>query len=105
MKGKQPLTGNMLVEDHLRPAAVLAGVLDKHDTKRRFGYHNLRHSLATFLVASGKDPKTVQSLLRHSDVAVTLGIYAHSHDESRLAAQKDLLAAFFAPSGMGQSIQ
>jgi site-specific recombinase XerD len=57
------------------------------------------------LVASGKDPKTVQSLLRHSDVAVTLGIYAHSHDESRLAAQKDLLAAFFAPSGMGQSIQ
>ena len=37
----------MLVEDHLRPAAVKAGVL-KEGEKVRFGFHNLRHSLATF---------------------------------------------------------
>ena len=36
----------MLVEDHLRPAAVKAGVL-KEGEKVRFGFHNLRHSLAT----------------------------------------------------------
>ena len=43
-KGKQPRTANMLVEDHLRPAAVAAGVL-KEGEKVRFGFHNLRHSL------------------------------------------------------------
>jgi site-specific recombinase XerD len=38
------------------------------DAKVRFGFHNLRHSLASFLVRTKTDPKTVQSLLRHSDV-------------------------------------
>jgi len=50
-KGRQPRTANMLVEDHLRPAAVAAGVLFRDDS-RRFGFHNLRHSLASFLVRS-----------------------------------------------------
>jgi integrase len=98
MKGKQPLTGNMLVEDYLRPAALSVGVLNKDDTTTRFGFHNLRHSLASFLVSQGTDPKTVQALLRHSDVKTTLGIYAHSHDAARMTAQGDMLTAFFAPS-------
>jgi integrase len=42
----------MLVEDHLRPAAVKAGVL-KQGEKGRFGFHTLRHSLASFLVRKG----------------------------------------------------
>ncbi|MGA7077997.1 MAG: tyrosine-type recombinase/integrase [Terriglobales bacterium] len=62
-KGKQPRVANMLVEYHLRPAAVKAGVLLKDD-KVRFGVHNLRHSLASFLVRTKTDPKTVQALLR-----------------------------------------
>jgi site-specific recombinase XerD len=41
----------------------------------RFGFHTLRHSLASYLVQQGKDPKTVQTLLRHADVATTVGIY------------------------------
>jgi integrase len=45
LKGKQPRVANMLVEDHLRPAAVKAGVL-KEGEKVRFGFHNLRHCLA-----------------------------------------------------------
>jgi integrase len=75
----------MLVEDYLRPAAVKVGVL-KEGERVRFGFHNLRHSLASFLVQQGTDPKTVQKMLRHSDVATTLGIYAHSMSEDRLAA-------------------
>ena len=80
LKGRKPRAANMLVEDHLRPAAVAAGVLTKDDS-RRFGYHNLRHSLASFLVRSKTDPKTVQALLRHSDVKTTLQLYAHSMSE------------------------
>jgi site-specific recombinase XerD len=46
----------------------------------RFGFHNLRHSLASFLVRNGTDVKAAQKMLRHSDVSTTLGIYAHSAD-------------------------
>lgn len=97
LKGKQPRVANMLVEDYLRPAAVKAGVL-KEGEKVRFGFHNLRHSLASFLVRKGTDVKTVQKMLRHSDVATTLGIYAHSMSKDRLAAQDDMLAAMMTPS-------
>jgi integrase len=91
-KGKQPRVANMLVRDYLRPAAVAAGVLNECDP-RRFGFHNLRHSLASFLVRSKTDPKTVQALLRHSDVKTTLQLYAHSVSEDRLAAQGQMLGA------------
>ena len=80
------------------PSCKLVGVLKADDTTTRFGYHNLRHSLASFLVGQGTDPKTVQTLLRHADVATTLGIYAHSHNEARMTAQGDMLAAFFPPT-------
>jgi integrase len=98
-KGAQPRTANMLVEDHLRPAAVAAGVLNEGDS-RRFGFHNLRHSLASFLVRSKTDPKTVQALLRHSDVKTTLQLYAHSVSEDRLAAQGQMLDAILQTGSM-----
>ncbi|MGA2233979.1 MAG: site-specific integrase [Terriglobales bacterium] len=87
LKGRQPRVANMLVEDYLRPAAVKVGILSSHrddegrlvdDDPRRFGFHNLRHSLASFLVRIKTDPKTVQTLLRHSDVKLTLQCYTHS---------------------------
>lgn len=91
-KGKQPRVANMLVEHHLRPAALKAGVLTQNE-KVRFGFHNLRHSLASFLVRTKTDPKTVQALLRHSDVKTTLQLYAHSISEDRMAAQGQVLEA------------
>jgi integrase len=56
LKGKHPRVANMLVEDYLRPAAVKTGVL-KEGEKVRFGFQNLRHSLASFLVRSKTDPR------------------------------------------------
>ncbi len=102
LKGRQPRVANMLVESYIRPAAAKAGVLCSHvdeqgelleDDPRRFGFHNLRHSLASFLVRSKTDPKTVQALLRHSDVRTTLQLYAHSVSEDRMAAQGEMLGA------------
>jgi integrase len=92
LQGKQPLTANMLVEDHLRPAAVKVKVLPEGYTGR-FGFHNLRHALATWLVANQHDPKTVQKLLRHADVKTTLGIYSHGVAEAEMKAQGDMLEA------------
>ncbi len=86
----------MLVQDYLRPAAVKIGVLMKDD-QRRFGFHNLRHSLASFLVRSHTDPKTVQSLLRHADVHTTLQLYTHSAQAEQLTASGNILAAILQP--------
>src|SRR6266487_2788235 len=102
LKGRQPRVANMLVEDHLRPAAAKAGILSSHrdengrmveDDPRRFGFHNLRHSLASFLIRLRTDPKTVQTLLRHSDVKLTLQIYSHAVSQDRMAAAGKMLTA------------
>jgi integrase len=92
LRGRKPRAANMLVEDYLRPAAVKAGVIAEGDPCR-FGFHNLRHSLASFLVRSKTDPKTVQALLRHSDVKTTLQLYAHSVSADRMTAQGEMLQA------------
>ena len=102
LEGKQPRVANMLVEDHLRPAAVKAGILSSQrdargrlvdDDPRRFGFHNLRHSLASFLIRIRTDPKTVQTLLRHSDVNLTLQFYTHAVSRDRMAAAGKMLTA------------
>ena len=102
LEGKQPRVANMLVEDHLRPAAVKAGILSSHrdargrlvdDDPRRFGFHNLRHSLASFLIRIRTDPKTVQTLLRHSDVKLTLQFYTQAVSRDRMAAAGKMLTA------------
>jgi site-specific recombinase XerD len=85
----------MLVEDHLRPAAIKAGVSLAPGT--RFGFHNLRHSLATFLVNAGTDAKTVQTLLRHADVSTTLQLYVQGSAEKGLLAQESMLDAIGLP--------
>jgi integrase len=102
LNGRQPCLASILVEDYLRPAAVKAGILSSHrdsegrlvdDDPRRFGFHNLRHSLASFLIRIKTDPKTVQTLLRHSDIKPTLNCYAHSVSEDRMAAEGAMLMA------------
>jgi integrase len=101
LKGRQPRVANMLVSDYLRPAAVKAGVIAA-DWDGRFGFHNFRHSLASYLVRSKIDPKTVQALLRHSDVKTTLQLYSHSVSEDRMLAQGSILEAILG-SGTGES--
>ena len=56
----------MLCRDYLRPAAIEAQV--KLEKGRRFGFHNLRHGLASFLITKRKtDLRTAQSSLRHAN--------------------------------------
>lgn len=46
--------------------------------------HLLRHTYATRCVSSGMDVKTVQYLLGHADVGMTLNVYSHYEAERRL---------------------
>ena len=88
----------MLCVDHLRPAAIRAGV--KIESGQRFGFHNLRHSLASFLLAKKKtDIKTVQRSLRHATSGITLDHYAQTDMDELIAAQEMMLEAIFSNAG------
>jgi integrase len=75
----------------IRPAAIKAGIRLKPG--QRFGFHNSRHSLATFLISRGKDVKTIQELLRHAKVSTTLDLYSQAIDSAKLQAQDDMAVA------------
>ena len=43
----------------------------------RLDFHALRHTCASWLIHAGADVKTVQSVMRHSDIRLTMDIYGH----------------------------
>jgi integrase len=124
-KGRTPRVGNMLVRSYLYPAAVKAGVLTTTNIKvmrmkkkkgkkvqveveipiyfdktgkrvKRFGFHQFRHSLSSFLTTKKKvDPKTAQTALRQSSVEFTLNKYTQTDNDELLAAQNLMLDAIF----------
>jgi integrase len=61
-----------------------------------FGFHDLRDYLASLLIASGADIKTVQARMRHGSASTTLDTYSHlwpNADESTRAAVSAVIAA------------
>ena len=56
------------------------------------GWHAFRHGLATNLNALGVDPKTMQQLLRHANVTITLDIYTHALSEKAVEAMEKFSA-------------
>jgi integrase len=89
-EGSVPLSPAVFV-NHLRPAALKAGV--QIPDGYRFGLHNMRHSLSHWLVNKAKvEPKTVQSILRHSRIQTTLDIYTQGDGDETRAAQGAFLA-------------
>jgi integrase len=97
--GRVPIWASTFVQDHLRPAAISAGVVLAKG--QRFGLHNLRHSLSTWLVNKGKiDPKTVQGMLRHSDIRTTMNLYTQDDRDEKQAAQ----GAFLSAVGLGSRL-
>ena len=66
------------------------------DLPAGFRFHDLRHYLASLLIASGADVKVVQARLRHASAKTTLDCYGHlwpDKDESTRAALDAVLSA------------
>ncbi len=61
---------------------------------RWHGWHAFRRGLATNLHALGVDDKTIQAILRHSNVGLTMNIYVKSLSESQISAM-DLIGEEF----------
>jgi integrase len=98
LMGRKPRRGSMVVADHLKPAAVRAGVVEVKNGKtymggelvKRFGFHTFRHSLSSWLMANGENPQIVRAMLRWTNLNM-LSQYTHSFKVDKLEAQGTVL--------------
>ena len=90
--GKRPYWPDSALKDHIKPAAVEAGI------PKRVTWHVFRHSLASFLGQQGEGVKTVQELLRHETSRITLDVYQQGSTEAKRTAL-NRVAGIFAAKG------
>lgn len=50
---------------------------------QRFSMHILRHTFATRCIEAGMLPKTLQSILGHSNIGITMNLYVHTTEEQK----------------------
>ena len=55
-----------------------AGIAYIDDSGRYRDFHCLRHTTGSWLAASGVHPKVAQSIMRHSDINLTMTRYTHT---------------------------
>ncbi len=61
----------------MRVDLAAAGLPYKDAAGQYADFHSLRHSCGSLLAAAGTHPKVAQTLLRHSDINMTLSRYSH----------------------------
>lgn len=50
----------------------------------RFSMHTLRHTFATRCIEAGMKPKTLQMILGHSNIGMTMNLYVHVTEEEKV---------------------
>lgn len=93
MRGKQPYSPDSILTRSFRPAAKRAKIA-KH-----IGWHTFRRTFSTLLKANGEDIKTVQELLRHATVKMTLEVYAQAVTPAKRKAQSKVAGMLKAATG------
>lgn len=62
--------------------SALFKICDKAEIKR-FSMHVLRHTFATRCIEGGMMPKTLQKILGHSNIGITMNLYVHITEEEK----------------------
>ena len=62
---------------------VHIGKLTKKAQIQNFSMHTLRHTFATRCIEAGMRPKTLQQILGHSSINITMNLYVHVTDEEK----------------------
>ena len=75
--------------DDKRPGRNLKSILTKLDINP-IKFHALRHTYATRLFEANVPPKTVQVLMGHYDISITMDIYTHVMEDTKLEAVEKL---------------
>ena len=62
---------------------ILRKIVKKYQLEQ-ISFHELRHTCATLLINNGMNPKSVSERLGHSDSSITMNIYTHSLESSKI---------------------
>ena len=82
-RGKTPnmkafnLPSKYNMADMLRADCEAAGINHEDDGRGKIDFHSLRHTTGSLLAASEVHPKIAQSLMRHSNINLTMSRYTH----------------------------
>ena len=63
--------------DMLKADLEDAGIPYVDDAGRYADFHSLRHTTGSLLAANGTHPKVIQSIMRHSDINLSMSRYTH----------------------------
>jgi integrase len=55
-----------------------------------FGFHEVRHSFASFMIASGCHPGVLKELIGHESIRTTIDTYGHLYPDAKQAARAAL---------------
>jgi len=82
-----PLRHKTFYSRHFKPAVVAAGL------PPALRFHDLRHSFAGLLIATGAHPRAIMERMGHSSITVTLDTYGHllPRIDEKLTAELDEL--------------
>jgi integrase len=84
LDGKPMSAPNMMTRGFY-PALRRAGL-------RKIRFHDLRHTYASLMIASGVDVVRVSRLLGHSSPTITLNVYAHQLPSAHYGSAEKLAA-------------
>jgi len=90
--GSQPYWPTAGMEDHVRPAAIRAGI------GKRLGWHTLRHTYGTLVKSQGADVATTQALMRHANASITMDRYVQAVTPAKREAQSRVVNSIPFPS-------
>lgn len=75
-------TKNNKSSQHFLVQQCLDLILSKIDGLRYFSTHAFRHTFATRAIENGMQPKTLQKILGHGTLAMTMDLYCHTTDDT-----------------------
>lgn len=83
-----PMDKRNVTKRILEPCLERAGL-------RKVGFHALRHSYVSMLIAQGENVKTIQSLVGHASARMTWDVYGHLFEGAGREAARKLERALF----------
>src|SRR5699024_1724559 len=69
-------------------SAIIRHIQDRYPDFERFSSHCFRHTFATRAIENGMNPKTLQKLLGHGSLQMTMDLYCHVTDDTLFEAMK-----------------
>jgi integrase len=88
-QGRWPYLAEQIMRCHILSVARKLGIT------KRIGWHTFRHTYSTLLRSTGAELKTMQELLRHSTIRVTLDTYTQAVTAEKRNAQEAVIALLF----------